>query len=54
MTQTTANSQTEQNKTTFTKKIKSTDYEVSVYFSDKSKETINDKIARLIRNEVFK
>ncbi|MDR0286485.1 MAG: hypothetical protein LBI03_02075, partial [Clostridiales bacterium] len=28
--------------------------EVSVYFSDKSKETISDKITRLIKKEVMK
>ena len=34
------------------KRIGSTYYEVSVHFSKTSKETINDKILRLIRNEV--
>jgi L-lactate utilization protein LutC len=33
------------------KRIGSTTYEVSVYFSNTSKETMNDKISRLIRNE---
>jgi hypothetical protein len=33
------------------KRINSTTYEVSVYFSQKSKETLNDKIMRLIRYE---
>lgn len=33
------------------KRIGSTTYEVSIYFSNTSKETMNDKISRLIRNE---
>ncbi|MDR2532358.1 MAG: transposon-encoded TnpW family protein [Oscillospiraceae bacterium] len=33
------------------RKIGSTVYEVSLFFSDTSKESINDKIARLIRND---
>jgi len=33
------------------KKIGSTTYEVSIYFSKTSKETISDKILRLIKNE---
>ncbi|MDR2933393.1 MAG: transposon-encoded TnpW family protein [Oscillospiraceae bacterium] len=33
------------------KRIGSTVYEVSVHFSGTSKETINDKIVRLIRND---
>jgi len=33
------------------KRIGSTTYEVSVHFSQTSKETVNDKIARLIKNE---
>ena len=33
------------------KKIGSTTYEVSVYFSKTSKETISDKILRLIKSE---
>ena len=36
---------------TFTKRIGSTNYRVSVHFSDTSRETMNDKIIRLIRNE---
>jgi hypothetical protein len=35
----------------FSKRIGNTTYRVSVHFSDKSKETMNDKIMRLIRNE---
>jgi hypothetical protein len=35
----------------FTKRIGNTTYRVSVHFSAKSKETMNDKIMRLIRNE---
>jgi hypothetical protein len=33
------------------KRINSTTYEVTAYFSQESKETLNDKIRRLIRNE---
>jgi len=43
-----------QNKATFTKKIKSTVYEVNVFFSDTSKETISDKITKLIKREAEK
>jgi hypothetical protein len=32
--------------------IRNTAYEVAVYFSQTSRETLNDKILRLIRNEV--
>ena len=32
--------------------IRSTDYDVAVYFSRTSRETLKDKILRLIRNEV--
>jgi hypothetical protein len=46
------NNQTKQS--SFTKKIKSTVYEVNVYFSDTSKETIDDKIMRLLKREVAK
>jgi len=36
----------------FSKRIGSTIYVISVHFSDKSKETIEDKILRLIESEV--
>lgn len=36
---------------TMLKRIGSTTYEVSVHFSQTSKETVNDKIARLIKSE---
>ena len=36
----------------FTRRIGSTNYRVGVHFSKTSKETANDKIARLIRLEV--
>ena len=36
------------------KRIGSTTYVVSVHFSDKSKETLEDKILRLIESEVRK
>ena len=38
----------------FTKRIGSTTYRVSVHFSKTSRETMNDKILRLIKNEVRK
>jgi len=37
----------------FKKRIGSSCYEVTVHFSDTSKENITDKIHRLIRNEVI-
>ena len=36
---------------TMLKRIGSTTYEVAVHFSATSKETMNDKISRLIKNE---
>ena len=33
------------------KRIGSTDYRIAVHFSQTSRETMNDKILRLIRNE---
>lgn len=36
---------------TMLKRIGSTTYEVAIHFSATSKETVNDKIARLIKNE---
>ncbi len=36
----------------FTKRIGSTTYRVSVHFSKTSRETVNDKILRLIKSEV--
>jgi len=36
---------------TFTKRIGSTNYRVSVHFNPNSKETVNDKIIRMIKNE---
>jgi hypothetical protein len=35
----------------FTKRIGSTTYRVNVHFSKTSRETANDKIARLVRSE---
>lgn len=35
----------------FTRRIGSTTYRVSVHFSKTSRETMNDKILRLIKNE---
>jgi hypothetical protein len=40
-----------QNNMKFKRKIGNTVYEVSLFFNDKSKENINDKIKRLIRND---
>jgi len=37
----------------FTKRIGSTNYRVAVYFSRTSKESMNDKIIRLVRNEAM-
>ena len=37
---------------TFTKKVGSTTYQVNVHFSKTSKETLTDKIFRLIKREV--
>jgi hypothetical protein len=36
---------------TFTRRIGSTTYTVGVHFSDTSKDTVNDKIVRLVRRE---
>jgi hypothetical protein len=36
-----------------TKKVGNTTYEVYVHFSETSKETMTDKVLRLIRNEVL-
>ena len=35
----------------FVKRIGSTNYRVNVHFSDTSKETVNDKIIRMVKNE---
>ncbi|MDR2560088.1 MAG: transposon-encoded TnpW family protein [Oscillospiraceae bacterium] len=37
---------------TITRKINGIIYEVTIHFSKTSRETMNDKISRLIRNEV--
>ena len=37
---------------TFSKKIGQTNYEVQVFFSKTSKENFNDKLLRLIKNDV--
>ena len=37
---------------TFTRKIGKTTYQVSVHFSETSKETLDDKIKRLILNDL--
>ncbi|MDD4509749.1 MAG: transposon-encoded TnpW family protein [Oscillospiraceae bacterium] len=38
----------------FTKRIGSTNYRVSVHFSKTSRETMSDKILRLVKNEAAK
>ena len=38
---------------TFTRRIGSTTYRVGVHFSRTSRETANDKIARLVRSETY-
>ena len=38
----------------FNKRIGSTDFEVAVFFSATNKETLNDKITRLIKSETGK
>lgn len=40
------------NSKTITRKIKTTIYEVTVHFSKTSRETMSDKVSRLIKNEV--
>jgi len=42
-----------ENYTTFLRHIGSTTYKVKVYFNDEGKETMEDKILRMIRNEVL-
>ena len=39
------------NRTLIKRKIGTTVYEVSLFFSDKSKENLNDKIMRLIKSD---
>ncbi|GHU96058.1 hypothetical protein FACS1894208_10000 [Clostridia bacterium] len=36
---------------TITRRIGSTDFEIAVFFSDTNRETLNDKISRLIKSE---
>jgi len=40
------------NKNTFSKKVGRATYNVQVYFSKTSKENFNDKILRLVKNDV--
>ena len=51
MQQTTANKERPREAGRFSKRVGSTVYRVNVHFSRTSKETANDKIIRLIRNE---
>ena len=39
---------------TITRRIGSTDFEITVFFSDTNKETLNDKVTRLIKSEARK
>lgn len=50
-TTTTPKEQTPCEPRSFTKRIGSTNYRVSVHFSKTSRETMNDKILRLIKND---
>ena len=45
------NNQSQTSKT-ITRKVNGIVYEVTIHFSKTSRETMNDKISRLIRNEV--
>ena len=38
--------------TTLTKKIGNTIYKIQIHFSKSSKETINDKLIRIIKNDI--
>ena len=42
-----------QQKRQFIRRIGSSCYEVTIHFSNTSKENLNDKVKRLIRNEVI-
>lgn len=53
-TNTVPKEQTPSEPRSFTKRIGSTNYRVSVHFSKTSRETINDKILRLVKNEAAK
>lgn len=44
--------QTQCSHRTLEKRIGQTTYEVHIFFNEQSKETINDKICRLIRNQI--
>ena len=48
----TANIKRNANTSRFTKRIGSTVYEVGVYFNQDAKETMNEKILRLIKNDL--
>ena len=48
----TANIKRNANTSRFTKRIGSTVYEVEVYFNQDAKETMNEKILRLIKNDL--
>jgi len=48
------NQSTQKEARTFTKRVGSTNYKVAVYFSRTSKETMNDKIMRLVKNEAHR
>jgi hypothetical protein len=46
--------QNPKNETGFTKKIGNATYQVQIFFSKNSKEGFNDKILRLIKNDIVK
>ena len=51
---TTAEPQTTKSNPTFKKRIRTTDYTVGVHFSTTAKESINDKVLRLIKSDIVK
>ena len=44
--------QNEKKGNTFTKKIGNATYHVQIYFNKDSKDTFNDKVLRLIKNDI--
>ncbi len=54
MTKTSKNQTTHPEPLVLRRRIGSTDFEIAVFFSDTNKETLNDKIRRLIKSEARK
>ena len=50
----TAEPQTTKSNPTFKKRIRTTDYTIGVHFSTTAKESINDKVLRLIKGDIVK